>query len=164
MSDDLLGDVVGITDQERTVRASLRVERSQCDRRPSALLPDIGDGPRIAGKELIGGLLRRRGYIAERGSTNLEAIGWMPRTRTRLTGKLDEGTETSRLSSDDGDHPRQAEDAGPGERVRRRTDRQPDPQVKLHRCADRTTGVVMRGGEAVDADLHLTLGRKGKTI
>ncbi len=39
-----------------------------------------------------------------------------------------------------------------------------DQVAKAHRCADRTTGVVMRGGEAVDADLHLTLGRKGKTI
>src|SRR5258707_3513360 len=153
MSDDLLRDLVGITDQERTVRAALRVERSPCARRPPALLPDIGAGPRIAGKELIGGLLRRRGYIAERVYTNLEAIGWMPGTRTRLTVKIDEGTETSRLSSDDGDHQRQPEDAGPGERLRRATDPQPYRKGILHRAGIDT--LASEGGPILAGPVHL---------
>src|SRR5438445_12770628 len=72
MSQDLLRYFVGVTDEQRPVRAELRVEARTGDGRPSALLRDTADGPGIAGKEVVGCLLAGGGDIAERVHADLE--------------------------------------------------------------------------------------------
>src|SRR4051812_17584642 len=43
MADDLLDDFIGAADQQRALRASLRVEALAGDRRPTALTTDVGE-------------------------------------------------------------------------------------------------------------------------
>ena len=49
--DDLLRNLVGITNQQRTFWTALRIETGAGDWRPAALPADIGEGAGVAGKE-----------------------------------------------------------------------------------------------------------------
>src|SRR6202022_3061926 len=57
------------------LRPSLRIEVSTGDGRPSALLPDSGDGAGVARKEVIDGLLRRTCDIAQGVYADSQSIG-----------------------------------------------------------------------------------------
>ena len=74
VSHDLLDDLVRVADQERAVRTALRVEARPGHGRPSALLPDVGDGTGVAREELIRGLPCRRGHITERVDADFQPI------------------------------------------------------------------------------------------
>src|ERR1700681_2391286 len=112
MSNDLLGDFVGAANQQRAVWTSLSVETRARDGRPSALLPDVGEGTGVPGKELIGRFLRRGRDIAERVHSDLQSIGRVPRTLACLSIEIDERTEAPRLTADDCDHQGKSEHAG----------------------------------------------------
>src|SRR5213080_3195978 len=77
VSHDLLGDFLGIANQQRSVRPSLRIEpRTGCGW-PATLLPHIGKGARVAREELVGGFLRRLRDVPERMDADLQAVGRM---------------------------------------------------------------------------------------
>src|SRR3954468_10025968 len=53
VSEDLLDDFIGAADQQRALRASLRVEAFAGHRRPAALTADVGECSRVAGEESV---------------------------------------------------------------------------------------------------------------
>src|SRR5439155_11446670 len=97
-----------------------------------ALPPDVREGTGVAGKEVVGRLPGRRRDVAEGVYADLQPIGRVPRTRTRLPIEIDERTEAARFPADDGDHQRKTKRAGTGERARRTADTQPYGQRILH--------------------------------
>jgi hypothetical protein len=80
VSYDLVGDFVGAADQQRAIRAPLRVEVRTSAGTPAALLADVADRAGVAGIELIRGLLRRGRDVAERVNANLQLIGLVTRS------------------------------------------------------------------------------------
>lgn len=117
MSNDLLYHFVGVANQQRAVRASLSVETRTRDGRPSALLPDIGDGAGVAGKEVIGGVLRRRGHVTQGVYADLQSIECVPRSPASLPVEIDQWPEAPSFTADDGDHQGKPKRAGTSERL-----------------------------------------------
>src|SRR6266567_3267968 len=133
MADDLLYHFVGVADQQRALWTSLRVEPRACDGGPSALLPNIGDGAGVSGKEVVGRLLRGGCDIAERMHANLQLLGRVSCLPAGLAVEIDERTEAPRFTADDGDHQRKSELARPHERFRGAADPEPYREGVLHR-------------------------------
>src|SRR5437588_7540322 len=131
--DDLLRNLVGITNQQRTFWTALRIETGAGDRRPAALPADIGEGAGVAGKEFIRGLLRCRRDITQRVDTDFQTIGRMPESLTSLPIQVDQRTKTVRVPTDDRDHQRKSERAGTRKGLRCSTDSEPYRQWILER-------------------------------
>src|SRR5258707_15396574 len=104
IADDLLHDFFGVADDQGAVRTPLRVAGGPGDGGPSALPTDPGDRTGVAGEEVVGGLLRRRGHVAQRVHADLQAIGRVPGSPAHLTVDIDERPEALRPAPDDGDH------------------------------------------------------------
>ena len=74
MSQDLLYDFIGAPNQERALWTPLCVEPRTSDRSPSPFFPDVRERTSVAGKEIVGGLLRSRCDITERVHADLQSI------------------------------------------------------------------------------------------
>src|SRR5439155_22803624 len=106
---------VGTTNQQRAVWTTLGVEPRPRDGRPAALLRDSGDGTGVAGKERIGGFLSRVGDVAEGVNADLQAVGRVSGLLAGRAVEMDQRTEASRLTADDGDHQGKSQHAGTNE-------------------------------------------------
>src|SRR3954468_10632524 len=133
VAEDLLDDFIGTADQQRALRTPLCVEAFARDGRPAALTSDVGERPRVAGKEFVSRLFGGRCDVAQRMDADLEPIGWMSGALSRFAIQSDQGTEPFRLTSDDGDHQRQSEHPGSNERRRSSAHAEPDRQRILQR-------------------------------
>ena len=81
-------------------------------------LPTSVEGARVAGKEVVGRLLRRGRDVAERVHADLQLVRRMPGSPAGLAIEIDERTEAAGLAADDRDHQRKPERAGASERLR----------------------------------------------
>jgi len=101
---DLLGDFLGIANQQRAVRPSLGIESRAGYRRPATLLPDIRDSTGVAREELVGGCLRRLCNVPQRMDADLQAIGRMSLALSGFSIEIDQRPEAPRFATDDRDH------------------------------------------------------------
>ena len=133
MAQDLLCHFLRFAEEPRALRRELRIELSPRHRCPAALLADVRHHAGEAGVEILGGLLRRVGHVAERVHPDLQLVRRETRPSTRFAVKIDEGTEAVCLAADDRDHQREPEQASANERLWGPADADPDREALLQR-------------------------------
>src|SRR5208282_1436454 len=94
---------------------------------------DVCKGFGITREKIFNRLLRCFGDVTQGVNADLELVGRMPCAPAKFPIDVNERTEPPRLAADDGDHQRQSEHSGAGERLRCPADSEPDWQRILHR-------------------------------
>src|SRR5438270_9884346 len=132
--EELGGYGFGVADHERAGGAAERFDLAAGDGRPAALFADLGEGVGVAWEEVVCGLLVGVGDVAEGVNADFESLGGVAGAFAGFSVEVDEGSEAVGLAADDGDHERQAEDAGAYEGLRRAAYSQPDGERVLQRA------------------------------
>src|SRR5216684_3069217 len=130
---NLVDDLVRSADNQRTMRACLRVEVSARDGPPATLATCFGEALNVAGNKFVDSLFHTRCHVPERVHAYAQSLGRMPGTSSRLAIKIHQRPKPPRVTADDRDHQRQPEHTRTRERVWGASDPQPDWQWILHR-------------------------------
>src|SRR5436190_16598896 len=101
---DLFGDGLLISDNERSGRSEQGVEMCASDWRPPAFPANLRKTSRITRKEFVCRFRCTVGDIAQRMDANLELIWRVSRTQPRFTVAVDQWPEALRFPADDRDH------------------------------------------------------------
>ena len=150
----LVGDGVGIAEEERAVRAAGGVELRPRRGGEAALPRDLAEHLVPARVDRVGGGSDAVADVAEDVQPDLEVSRRVAGLRAGPAVEVDERREPARFAADDRDHQRQAEQAGPHERFRRAPDADPDRQRVLRRA--RVDALPGQGGAvpARPGDVH----------
>ncbi len=130
MRRSFVGDGFGVADEERAGGAAEGVVLAACGGGPAALFADLGEGVRVAGEEVVGGLLGGVAEEADGVEADFEFVGGVAGAGSGFAVEVDEGAEAVGLAADDGDHEGQAEHAGADEGFGRAAYAEPDGELR----------------------------------
>ena len=117
----------------RAARATLGLELLAARRRPAALAPDLRHHIRVRRVRIVGDLPRVVPDQAVRVDAHAQLRRIVPGATARLSVKVDQGHEATRLATDDGKGERQAEPTRAHDRLGMSADRDPYRQGVLNR-------------------------------
>jgi hypothetical protein len=109
------GHGLGFADEECALGTAEDFELVAGDGGPAALFADLGEGFRVAGKEVVGGLLVGVSDVAEGVDADFEGLGCVAGTQASGAVEFDERAEAEGFAADDGDHEGKAEVSGTDE-------------------------------------------------
>ena len=130
-TEEFFGDGFRCADDEGSSGAAECVVLGAGGRGPATFFADLSEGVGVAGKEDVGGLGVGVAEEADRVDADFELLGVVAGAVAGFAVEVDEGAEAVVLSADDGDHERETEEAGAGERLRSATDAEPDGEGVL---------------------------------
>jgi hypothetical protein len=104
-----------IPNQERSRLSTQCIVLPTRHRRPAAFFADLGEHPLVSGVVVVGCLLRRLTWKAQRVDSDLQLLSRMARPPSCFAIQVDQRTEPVRLAANDCDHQGEAQHTGANE-------------------------------------------------